>query len=270
MSCVRLIPNATVPVIEPSTNAPVQIEPAEFVPPWTDAGHINVNINFGIVEQFSEGLYSSPNKTFEELVTNAYDAGAHRVWVHIPDKLNADGAIVSVIDDGESMDVAGLQNLWQIGQSTKRTRPSPLASRKPVGRFGIGKLATYVLANELTYVCKKGGEFLAATMDYRKVTGRLAEAGQVVLDVRQLTESDARATLMSAIGDGEPLESLFGPSAPSNWTAALMSSLKERGLRLEQGRVRWILSVALPLNPQFQLWFNGTPLASSKADGTKI
>lgn len=258
------------PVDPPQTlDETVEIPPAGFVAAGSHVATISVNINFGIIEQFSEGLYSSPNKTFEELVTNSYDAGAARVWVLIPDDLDDPDAVVAVVDDGQSMDAEGLHDLWLIGESTKRGRPAPMPGRKPVGKFGIGKLATYVLANELTYVCKRGDHYLVTTMDYRRVTGHLAESGNVLLDVVDLTEERAAETLRGALGDDAVLELLFGPGAPENWTAALMSSLKERGQRLARGRLRWILSVALPLNPQFSLWMNGSAVESSKAAGKR-
>ena len=40
---------------------------------------INVLLSYRIVELFSEGLYSSPNKAIEELVANSFDAGALRL-----------------------------------------------------------------------------------------------------------------------------------------------------------------------------------------------
>ena len=40
---------------------------------------IDVRLSYKIVELFSEGLYASPNKAIEELVANAFDAGAQNV-----------------------------------------------------------------------------------------------------------------------------------------------------------------------------------------------
>ena len=45
---------------------------------------IEVRISYRIIQLFSEGLYSSPNKAIEELVSNAFDAGATSVHVILP------------------------------------------------------------------------------------------------------------------------------------------------------------------------------------------
>lgn len=42
---------------------------------------IEVRISYKIIELFSAGLYSSPNKAFEELICNSYDAFADTVSV---------------------------------------------------------------------------------------------------------------------------------------------------------------------------------------------
>ena len=48
---------------------------------------IEVSISYKIIELFSAGLYSSPNKAFEELVCNSYDAFASKVSVYVPSDL---------------------------------------------------------------------------------------------------------------------------------------------------------------------------------------
>lgn len=79
-----------------------------------------VSISYRIIELFSGGLYSSPNKAVEELVTNAYDALATDVRLLVPGNVAAEDATIWVVDNGESMDVAGLHELWQIASSNKR------------------------------------------------------------------------------------------------------------------------------------------------------
>src|SRR5207249_1157109 len=134
-----------------------KVEPASFVTGGAPGGAIEVRISYGIIDRFSEGLYSSPNKAFEELVSNSYDAGASRVWVRVPEDLHAAAAYLAVLDDGVSMDLDGIRELWQVGVSPKRPSDGTEvvhAGRPPIGKFGIGKLATYVLAEKLTYLCK--------------------------------------------------------------------------------------------------------------------
>ncbi|MCH7915642.1 MAG: ATP-binding protein [Deltaproteobacteria bacterium] len=115
---------------------------------------ISVGLSYKIVELFSEGLYASANKAFEELVTNSFDAGARNVQVVLPSDPTIVGSTIIVVDDGESMDIEGLEELWQIGVSNKRSREDLPLGRNQIGKFGIGKLSTYVLANELTHICK--------------------------------------------------------------------------------------------------------------------
>lgn len=227
---------------------------------------VKVAISYRIIELFSGGLYTSPNKAVEELVTNAYDALATQVKLLLPANLGADDATIWIVDDGESMDVAGLHELWQIAKSSKRENEAE-RERPPIGRFGIGKLATYVLAQELTYVCNKDGCYLAITMDYASIPRDAdATAEPVTLDVRELTEDEAKQAVgpMAAIDGGQAVvEWLFGAGAPASWTAAAMNRLRPMALELKLGRLRWILSTALPMSPQFALELNGRRVASS-------
>ena len=134
------------------------------------ASDLTVKISFRIIELFSEGLYSSPHKAIEELVSNSFDAGACNVHVILPPDLAKKSGTIVVIDDGAGMGPTELQQHWLIGESNKRddTFPAP-RGREQIGKFGIGKLATYVLADELTHIARHGGKYYAVTMDYRNV-----------------------------------------------------------------------------------------------------
>ncbi|MFI6695901.1 ATP-binding protein [Streptomyces sp. NPDC050433] len=252
----------------------IEIDVADFVETSSERSEsIAVRISLGIIQRFSEGLYSSPNKAFEELVSNSYDAGARQVWVYMPSDLEPHDSTLMVVDDGESMDLDGLQQLWDIGNSRKRTQ-GHVRGRKPIGKFGIGKLATYVLAEELTYISCQDGRYLALTMDYRQVQGEMNDPQSLRLMVAELTKDEAEQSLRAALRNmymGESslvLAKLFeGEEKPRSWTAAIMTNLKEPARHIQMGRLRWILSTALPLNPGFQLWLNDGPIAPSKASG---
>src|SRR5436305_695768 len=124
---------------------------ADFLTAGTTKSRINVKITYRIIDLFSEGLYSSPHKALEELVSNAFDAGATHVHVILAPDLQADDATIVVIDDGEGMGLKQFKQHWLIGESNKRQRGYKAPrGRAPIGKFGIGKLATYVLAEKLT------------------------------------------------------------------------------------------------------------------------
>jgi hypothetical protein len=168
------------------------------------------------------------------------------------------------------MDIEGLRDLWQIGTSTKRRRKKAHPDRDPVGQFGIGKLSTYVLANSLTYVCKRRDQYLATTMDFSKVHGWLSDAAGVTLAVVELTADEARGALKAVLEREDVLEQLFDKEPPENWTAAVMTDLKERAFTIHRPSLHWVMSSALPLNPQFRLWINTKQIRSSKASGKVI
>lgn len=261
-------------MVEP--NASESIEVAEFASHGEHVGSVPVRISYGIIERFSEGLYSSPNKTFEELITNSYDAGARRVWVYLSADLSSSSASLVVVDDGESMDLEGLTNLWRIGESRKRTDNPPPGRKKPVGKFGIGKLATYVLAEQLTYVVHRDETFLAVTMDYTRVSpaAELLDGVDLSLNVVELSQEEAVHAVSAALAEvalpGERAKVVAELESLPHWTAAILTDLKPTAREIRLGRLRWVLRSALPLNPEFQLELNDEPLKSSKVDGQTI
>lgn len=255
---------------EAVTDVPIE----EFAAAGRLVDHVNVAISYGIIERFSEGLYSSPNKTFEELVTNSYDAGAKKVWVSLPNDLKNSSSAIVVLDDGESMDLDGLRDLWRIGESRKRSgEGEPSGRDNPVGKFGIGKLATYVLAHKLTYIAHRGDEYLAVTMDYSRVSNEsreLLERDTLRLQVVSLERGEALSAIKSAVSGSarnkQILNALRGSAEPRHWTAAVLTNLKETAGNISKGRLKWVLRTALPLNPNFNLWYDDEKLLSSKAN----
>ena len=75
---------------------------------------IPVKVSYRIIELFSAGLYSSPNKAFEELVSNSYDAGATKVCVRVDIQEKLSKSLLWVCDNGEGMDMDGLKQFWKM------------------------------------------------------------------------------------------------------------------------------------------------------------
>lgn len=225
---------------------------------------IPVTISYRIIELFSAGLYSSPNKAFEELVSNSYDAMAKKVSVFVPQEKNAD-SVMWVCDNGNSMNPEELKQFWAIGKSHKKDITE--SERMPIGKFGIGKLATYILAQNLTIICKaNNGKYYGTVMDYGKINDTTEE---IQLEEKELSESDTKQILEPLVksSSGEQYLSfdLWGDHCEDTWTMVIMSKLKPKAFDIKDGRLKWVLSTALPLNPNFNLTFNGKLLESSKA-----
>ena len=169
--------------------------PSITAPPGQCIGSIDVRLGRRLLDLFSEGLYTSPNKAIEELVANSFDAGARNV--HVLASLAAgERGTIAVIDDGEGMDAEGLKRHWLVGRTDKRLLASPPLGRKQIGKFGIGKLATYVLANRLTHVSKRGKEYYSASMEYstinNRVNGEVGSDDPVTIPLLRMTEAQAK------------------------------------------------------------------------------
>ena len=230
---------------------------------------IAVAIDYDIIRLFSEGLYRSPHKAIEELVSNSYDAGAKRVHVILPKRPAADSEDnldpLWVIDDGCGMNEEGFKQLWVVAQSRKGDKEEN--GRLPIGQFGIGKLAAYVLAWELTHVSCVKGRFLLTVMDFKKkVIGHDTHAKPVHISLQQLTEEDAKRHLAEIKRrDPRAWSIMFGEGyRDRTWTVAALSNFKDLYRRVSKGRLEWVLSTGLPLRTDFQVFLNEKLIESSK------
>ncbi len=253
-----------------------------FEQPFTRIGRetdkIPVHISFRIIQLFSEGLYQSPHKAIEELVVNSYDADARNVHVILSPDRAADDSFIAVIDDGSGMDAVDLRQHWLIGDSNKRD-PAVHLQRKQIGKFGIGKLATFVLAHKLTHVTKKGGKFYAVTMNFGAIPeghgrGLQPTENEVVqLPLRELTEDEAReslAPLLVGKKEGYRALRLFGARAKPTWTVSLLSDLKEMAKDIQKGRLEWVLRTAMPLQDDFRVFLDGDVLPPAIAGSKNL
>ena len=236
---------------------------------------IPVHISYEIIHLFSEGLYRSPHKAIEELVANSYDAGAGRVHILLPDT-DEDGATADaplwVIDDGHGMDQEGFHQLWRIAES-KKLDMAPQNGRPVIGQFGIGKLASYVLAWKLTHISCVDGRYLLTSMNFHKVRGRrLSDSDPISISLRRVGEDTARKHLTDIEDrDDAAWAFMFGSDKRSqSWTATALSDFKDLYNRLQTGTLKWVLSTGLPLHADFQIWVNSDKLSSSKESLTPL
>lgn len=258
-----------------------------------ETGRIPIELSTRFLQHFSEQLYSSPQKAFEELISNSWDAGADCVDVRIPSDLSAVGATLSVLDNGASMDEEGLRQLWHIAFSPKKGNPTQFG-RNVIGKFGIGKLATYVLASKLTYLCKAtDGKIRRVTMDYTVVDQQAGEKSDKLISELDLTlyevdEKEVEEALKSVCDGSEILDLIkkgvpkpegkfddddYGASASTlsgrprdTWTLVILSDLKPVARSMKVGVLRRMLCAALPIGSEMAISINNELLASSKVN----
>jgi len=237
----------------------------------SEIGKISVIISYRIIDLFSGHLYSSPTKAVEELVVNSYDAFANVCQVYIPEEWDSADARILVFDDGDSMDKLGLKELWLIADCKKREKEREQEAikrgRPPIGKFGIGKLASYVVGRRISHICRKDERYLAVTMDYSRLPER-DTTKTVDLPIRELKQSELASVLDHVIPQEVDLP-LLTADAPKNWTLVVIDQIKERTKLIKKGRLRWVISTALPLDPTFKVFLNDEEITPSKLEDPK-
>ncbi|MFG2332366.1 HSP90 family protein [Streptomyces sp. NPDC048604] len=132
----------------------------------------------GLVDLLSHHLYSSPRVYLRELLQNAVDAITARQAVS-PDAPGSitvrTGDTLTVTDTGIGLTEADVHRfLATIGRSSKRTAEGALdgagldaARGEFIGQFGIGLLACFVVADEITVLSRSAADPAAPAVEWR-------------------------------------------------------------------------------------------------------
>ena len=227
----------------------------------TQVSEVSLDIDYEIIEHFSENLYSSPNKAIEELVANGFDAFATCVNVFLPGEYTPERVVVW--DNGGAMDVDGLKGLWKLASSPKRSIPNRVVTksgekRKVIGKFGIGKLASYTVGNVVSHLCRVNTKFWLVQVDYIKAKQELptSSEGDTPKDkayrspIYELTEDQAKDFVLKQFA--KPPNNIDRLFNETTWTFALISELKRNDLY--RNRLSWVLGNGMPLRPDFKVW----------------
>lgn len=234
------------------------------------AASVEVKISTELVRLLSDQLYQSPLKALEELIVNSYDAAAPlcKVFVPSPTQLAEAGGqhVISVFDTGTGLTDEGMVDLWHVGRSNKRSAEiKKVSTRKQIGKFGIGKLATYTVANKLTYVSKTANGITSATLDYSELTGDASGVGTPVkiplIHIKDWPKFAADKSVKALFGAMGVTDSDL---AKPTWTLVILESLKPKAQQIKIGSLKWVLSTAMPLQSEFRLFLNTEEIKSSK------
>ena len=105
------------------------------------------------IEHLGVKMYATLPPALAELISNSYDADASEVLVMFNEK-NGSPVSITVQDNGCGMSFNDIQEKFlAIGRDRRQTDgdiPSPKYGRLPTGKKGLGKLALFGIAKEIT------------------------------------------------------------------------------------------------------------------------
>lgn len=116
---------------------------------------LKLELDLNVLNHLGINLYSNTPAVLTEIVANAWDADAKNVKVDIDTAANS----ITIQDDGLGMGYAELQSKFLMVGYARREEDeaSTPSGRQCMGRKGIGKLAMFSLAEEITVITKKSG-----------------------------------------------------------------------------------------------------------------
>lgn len=229
------------------------------------AESLEIDISFRIIRQFSKQLYDNPRRAIEELVCNSYDANATECHIYTPD--STDDSLY-VLDNGHSMDLDGLEWLWKVASSPKQEKlgeQREKGNRQQIGKFGVGKLASFALGSRLTYVATKNGKTRVVSVHQDRLKDSVDDTD---FDVYEMASSEAEELL------GGYFEKVPNPwdQGWDNWTLATVSDIPEdnTGNNLQPWHLKNMIQTAIPTSTNFTSYLNGEQIEDRSPHGELV
>src|SRR6266851_1968832 len=150
-----------------------------------------------MLEHLGVQMYKRRDTAIAELVANAWDAGAHNVWVTVPAPHEYDAAISTIVirDDGDGMSPDQVQDDYLVVGRNRRAQSDTYKGRPVMGRKGIGKLAGFGIASTMQVATWRDGQETEIALDIRELKREAGQVGDIPIAgvVRQTQGSDTPA-----------------------------------------------------------------------------
>ncbi|MFI9811010.1 ATP-binding protein [Saccharothrix variisporea] len=133
------------------------------------------------LEHLGVQMYKRRDAALAELVANAWDAGATKVEITLPEPGSYDPETSSIVvfDDGGGMDENGIEHDYLvIGRNRRAVGQEEPPGRRVMGRKGIGKLAAFGLARRMQVSTWRAGEAIEFELNAENLktgAGRVAD-----------------------------------------------------------------------------------------------
>jgi hypothetical protein len=158
--------------------------------------NVPIRVSRKILADVSSGIYRTPANALKEIVSNAFDAGAHRVFI----STNAPYFdVFTCEDDGEGMAAKEFKQIMlRIGSSGKRAEGAICkeTGRPIIGKIGIGMLSVAQICHKFSVMSKQKGAdtYFHAKVDLKqfeeveKEEGYFEGKGQINLGSYEIEE----------------------------------------------------------------------------------
>lgn len=130
---------------------------------------LEFTFEIGTIDHLGVKLYSTIPPMIAELISNAWDADAHNVYLYFDDN---NPKSITVKDDGTGMDFDELnEKFLKIGRNRRiATKSDRTPSGRPVlGKKGLGKLSMFGIGKKITISTIKNGKKNSFIMDYDEI-----------------------------------------------------------------------------------------------------
>ncbi len=121
------------------------------------------------IDHLGVKLYTMITPMLAELVSNAWDADAHNVFITLT---NGSNKQISVLDDGEGMSFDELnEKFLRIGRNRREDLKCDVSAegRPILGKKGLGKLSMFGIGRKITITSIKNGLKNSFVMDYNDI-----------------------------------------------------------------------------------------------------
>lgn len=215
-----------------------------------------------ILALMGDQLIGSDQLAIFELVKNAYDADASGVSVTL-DGLGVGQPVITVIDDGDGMDLETITSIWLEPASDHREiqrlekRRTKIFNRLPLGEKGVGRFAVHKLGHRIDLVTRPRGADVehSVSIDWDALTA-----------VRYLDETRIKVTT------GTPTVFTEANGRPLHGVMIVIRALRKRvwGRREVRQLHRSITAISSPFStadafhadlhiPEHREWLEGMP-----------
>lgn len=161
----------------------------------------SLRFSHNIIEHLGLKLYQNkPTNVIAELVSNSWDAMASCVDIDLFTTAEGSPEFIIISDNGSGMDEDTVKNKYLvIGKNKGVARSVAQGQRAPMGRKGIGKLAPFGVAKEISLLTIHDSKLIWINLNYESMLGLQPVAEDQLIEykpeIKYLNESTGSVSL---------------------------------------------------------------------------